>query len=108
MTEEELVDARLASLFADPAAAPDEAFVARIQRATVIEQGIVSMRRAQWRRFAVEALASATVAAVFLMLGGMGPLTLQLGEAALSPAVTASLILVIWFLVELRPAALER
>jgi len=108
MTEDELADARLSALFAVPQGAPDEAFIDRIQRAVLIEERLASARRTAWRRFAVEAAASAAVAATFVLLGRLAPLTLELGEGPLSPAVTGALILGLWFMVELRPAATER
>jgi len=108
MSEDELVDARLAALFAEAETVPDEAFVARVHRAVLIEQRLAAAQRGAWRRFAVEAVASAAVAAAFVLLGRLAPLTLELGESAFSPAVTGALILGLWFMVELRPAAAER
>ena len=108
MTEEERIDARLAALFAEPGAAPDEAFVGRVGRAVLAEQKMAAARRAAWRRFGLEALASAAIAATFVLLGRLAPFAVELDQGPFSPAVAGALVLLLWFAVELRPAAVER
>ena len=108
MTDDDRTDARLAALLAVAEAEPDEAFVARVQRAVLAEQRMAAARSIAWRRFAVEALASAAVATAFVLLGRLAPLTFEFGQGPLSPAAIAALVLAIWFGVELRPAAAER
>ena len=105
MTEDE----RLAALFASPDRAPDEAFVARIERAVRAEQRAAAARRTAWRRFAIECLASAAVVLVFGLLRRLGSAELPLDQFPVAPATAAAmLVLGLWFAVELRPAAIGR
>jgi len=102
-TEDRLIDERLAALFATAQALPDEAFVGRVERAVLAEQRMAAVRKALWRRFGIEAAGSIAVAAAFVLLGRLGPFTLELGEGPFSPAVAAGLALVLWLAVEMRP-----
>lgn len=103
MTEEE----RIAALFAAPERAPDEAFVARVGRALLAEQRMAAARRALWRRFGIEAVASAAVIAAFYWLWRLSP-ALTLDQMPIAPSAAAILVLFLWFAAELRPFALER
>lgn len=107
MNEDEVIDIRLAALLAEPERGPDEAFVGRMHRAVAAEQKIEASRRAAWRRFGYEAVASAAVAVAFVLIGRMGPLEVALGQGPLSPATAGVIILAIWFGVELRPGAMR-
>lgn len=105
MTEDE----RIAALFASPELAPDEGFVARIERAVRAEQRIAAARRAAWRRFAVECAASAAIVTAFDLVWRLGPAELPLAQLPVAPAaLAASLVLALWFAVELRPSATGR
>ncbi len=105
MTEDE----RIAALFASPERAPDEAFVARIERAVHAEQRIGAARRAAWRRFAVECTASAAIITAFDLVWRLGPADLPLAQLPAAPAAAAAtLVLALWFAVELRPSATGR
>ena len=100
-------DDRIAALFAAQQSAPDEAFVARIGRAVRAEQCMAAARRALWRRFAIESVASAAIIAAFYLLWRLSP-ELTLGQMPIAPSAAAILVLFLWFAVELRPAAMER
>lgn len=102
------MDASLAALLALPEAAPDEAFVARVERAVLAEQRMAAVRRRAWRRFAVEALSSAAVVTAFYLVWRLAPAGIAVGELTLAPAMAAILVLGLWFAVELRPAATGR
>lgn len=108
MTEDEAIDARLGALFATPERAPDEAFVARVERAVLAEKKLAAARAAAWRRFRGEAAASVAVVAVFTLLWRLAPEGVALDRLAFGPAAAAVLVLFLWFAVELRPAATGR
>ena len=99
-------DDRIAALFALPERAPDEAFVARIERAVLAEQRVAAARRTAWRRFAAECAASAAIVAVFDLLWRLRPAELPLAQLPAAPAAAAALLVLgLWFAIELRPAA---
>ena len=100
-------DERIAALFASPDRAPDETFVARIERAVRAEQRMAATRRTAWRRFAIECVASAAIVVVFGLLRRLGPAELPLDQFP-PAAAAAMLVLGLWFAVELRPAAIGR
>ena len=105
MTEDE----RIAALFASPDRQPDEAFVARIERAVRAEQRAAAARRLAWRRFAIECMASAAVVVAFGLLRRLGSVEVPLAQFPVAPAAFAAvLVLGLWFAVELRPAAAGR
>ena len=105
MTEDE----RIAALFASPERRPDEAFVARIERAVRAERRAAVARRMAWRRFAIECSASAAIVAAFGLLWRLGAAELPLAQFPVAPAAAAAmLVLGLWFAVELRPAAAGR
>jgi hypothetical protein len=108
MSEDEAIDARLGALFAAPQAAPDEAFVARVERAVLAEKRFAAARAAAWRRFRGEAAASLAVVAAFTLLWRLAPEGLTLDQLAFGPAAAAVVVLFLWFAVELRPAATGR
>lgn len=101
-------DERIAALFAAPERAPDEVFVARIARDVAEERRVAAARRAAWRRFAVECAASAAVITAFWLVWRLGPVELAPEEIPVTPAGIAVIILLLWFAIELRPAATER
>ncbi|HKR25127.1 MAG TPA: hypothetical protein VJS15_07705 [Allosphingosinicella sp.] len=101
-------DERIAALFAASERAPDEVFVARIARDIAEERRVAAARRAAWRRFAVETVASASVIAAFWLLWRLGPAELAPEEIPMTPAGIAVIILLLWFAIELRPAATGR
>jgi len=102
-------DDRIAALFSAPERAPDEAFVARIERAVQAEQRLAATRRAAWRRFAVECAASAAIVTAFDLVWRLGPAELPLAQLPVAPAAAAAaLVLALWFAVELRPSATGR
>ncbi len=107
MIDDNLIDERLTALFAEPAVAPDEAFVGRIQRAVLAEQRIAAARKTLWLRFGIEAAGSVAVTIAFVLLGRLGPFALELGEGPSGPGLAAGLVLLLWLAVELRPAAAE-
>lgn len=108
MTEDEGIDARLTALLATPEAAPDEVFVAKVERAVLAEKRWAAARRRAWRRFAAECVASGAVIAAFYLLWRLAPADLPLGEFPVAPAAAAILVLFLWFGVELRPSATGR
>jgi hypothetical protein len=102
-------DERIAAMFAAPEPAPDEAFVARIERAVRAEQRLAGARLAAWRRFAVECAASAAIVTAFDLVWRLGPAELPLAQLPVAPAAAvAILVLALWFAVELRPSATGR
>ena len=108
MTDEERIDARLCKLLAWSDRAPDEAFVARIHRTVLAEQMMDAARRGTWRRFAVETLGSVSVIAAFYLLWRMAPPDIEIDQLTLAPVMAASLVLFLWFGIELKPAATAR
>ena len=108
MSEEEAIDARLGALLRGTDRAPDEAFVARLERALAAERRMEAQRRAAWRRFAAEAAASVAVAAAFILIGRVAPDAPELGALASSPLPAAGLLLILWMVVAFRPAAAGR
>ena len=108
MTDEERIDARLAALLAAPAAAPDEAFVARIERVVRAEQQFAAARSRAWRRFAAECAASAAMISAFYLLWRLAPAAQPFEPPPIGPAAAALLLLFLWFGVVLRPAATGR
>jgi len=108
MSEDERIDARLGFLFAAEDAEPDEAFVARVERAVLAERRLVTARSAAWRRFRGEVAASLAVLGAFAVLWRLAPEGLTLEQLPFGPAAAAVLLLFLWFAVELRPAATGR
>lgn len=98
-------DEKIAALFAAPERAPDEAFVARVERAVLAEQGMRAARAAAWRRFGVECAASAAIISAFRLLWRLAPAELPLDQLPVGPAAAAILVMGLWFAVELRPSA---
>ncbi|HET9810304.1 MAG TPA: hypothetical protein VFP53_01245 [Sphingomicrobium sp.] len=103
MTED--MDARIAEFLAEPPAAPDEAFVERVNRSVLAERKIVAAQAALWRRFAVESLGSLGIVAAFYLLWRMSPDDLSIDQLTVAPVLAASMVLFLWFGVQLKPAA---
>ena len=99
------IDAKLAELLASPLPPPDEAFAARVDRAVVAEEKIIAAQAAIWRRFAVEALASAAIVGAFYLLWRMAPGDIAIDELTLGPVAAASMILLLWLGTAFKPAA---
>lgn len=108
MSEDERIDAGLAAFFAATETSPDEAFVARVQRAVLAERKLAAARAAAWRRFRGEVAASLAIVGAFALLWRLAPAGLPLEPLAAGPAAAAVLLLFLWFAVELRPAATGR
>jgi hypothetical protein len=101
-------DEKIAALFAESERAPDEAFVARVERAVLAEQRMGAARAATWRRFAVECASSAAIISAFYLLWRLAPAELPLDQLPVGPAAAAILTLGLWFAIELRPSATGR
>ena len=95
----------IGALLRGPDTAPDERFVHLVERRIVAEQRFEAVRLASWRRFAVEAAASAAMLAAFILLYRLAPYGAEGAASTVDPAVAAALIIGLWFAVELRPAA---
>ena len=108
MSDEEALDARIGALLRGADRQPDEAFVARVERALAAERRMEARRRAAWRRFGAEAGASAAVAAAFLLIGRLGPAAQEVDLTNLSPAMAAALLIALWLAVGFRPTLSER
>jgi len=108
MNDDEKMDAQLAAWFAAPERAPDEAFVARMERVLAAERALAAARASAWRRFRGEAAAAIAIVAAFALLWRLAPDGLTLEQLPLGPAAAAVLVLFLWFGVELRPAATGR
>jgi len=106
MSDDDRIDAELTAFFAVPDAAPDEAFVGRIERAVRAEQRMAAARRALWRRFGVETLGSLAVIGVFYLLWRVAPANIEISQLTLGPVAAASLVLLLWLGVGLKPAAM--
>ena len=105
MSEFDRIDERLTALFAAPEAAPDEAFVARVERAVLAERKLAAARASAWRSFRGEAAASVAIVTAFALLWRAAPAGLTLDQIAVDPSAVAMLLLFLWFGIELRPAA---
>ena len=101
MTE---LDAKLEALFATPQAAPDEGFVARVDRAVMAEEKMIAAQAAMWRRFAVELAGSAAVVAAFYLLWKIAPAGADADLVTTAPAIAAGMVLLLWLGVQLKPA----
>jgi hypothetical protein len=105
MTDDRDMDEKLGALLRGIPRAPDEAFVSRMQRLVEAEQRMEAQRRAAWRRFAAEALASTSVALAFVLIARLGPAHAEVDLTALSPAMAAALLIGLWLAVGFRPAS---
>jgi Na+-transporting NADH:ubiquinone oxidoreductase subunit NqrB len=106
MTEQDALDDRLGALLRGAERAPDEAFVARVDRALAAERSMEGQRRAAWGRFGTEAAASAAVGAAFVAIGRAAPAAAALTSPG--PLSAAGLLLILWLFVAFRPAAAGR
>lgn len=107
MTDVESTDTRLRTLFAEPASAPDEAFVARVMLAAAAADSDAARRRAAWRRFVVESVASAAIVLAFCLVWQLSPADLPIEQLPAAPAGAAMLAILMWFGLELRPSAVR-
>jgi len=108
MTDDEAIDAKLGTLLRGPHVAPDQAFVSRVERALIVERRMEERRHAAWRRFGAEAIASAAVAAAFILIGRIGPVGAETDLTILSPAMAAALLIGLWLVVGFRPSLSEK
>jgi hypothetical protein len=98
------IDAYLRDLLGAPDPAPDEAFVARVERAVIAEQKMAAARRTSWQRFAVETCGSLAVIGAFFVLGRMAPGDMEIGRLSVAPMMAAGSLLVLWLGLGIRPA----
>ena len=101
MTDEDRIDAALTAMLATPERAPDDTFIARVERAVLAERKMAAARRAAWRRFAVETIASGAIVAAFYLLWRLSP-ELTLDQLPVAPSAAAILVLFLWLGVEMR------
>ena len=106
MTDDE-IDARLAALMAEPAAAPDPAFADHVVALARFDLVRRRARRRAFARVGREALALVAVLATFVLLARLpsGPAA-GLGDALplASPAMLGVILLGLWALVVNRPS----
>lgn len=105
MIDRDPLEDRLGALLRGPVQKGDALFVARLERRLEAERRMEAARQAAWSRFAREASATAALLVAFILLGRAAPDTAPLVAGAPAPAMAAALLLALWFLVELRPAA---
>jgi hypothetical protein len=108
MRNEEALDAKLGELLKGAERGPDEIFLARMERALVAERRMEARSRLVWRRFAVEVIASIAVAAAFVLIGRAAPAAEEIGLIASGSLPAAGLLLILWMVVEFRPAGAAR
>ena len=109
MTSEGETDLRLAGLLAAPARDPDEHFVLQVRQAMIADQALVAARKSAWRKFRVEMAATGAVVLAFLLLNrGAVALPKDVAIPFYHPAMIGFLLLALWGLVAMRPAAAER
>ncbi|HEY0149260.1 MAG TPA: hypothetical protein VGB70_09660 [Allosphingosinicella sp.] len=103
------IESRLAALLATPERAPDERFVLQVRQALIADQALAAARSKAWRKFAVELAATGAVVLAFWLLNRSGS-ALPEGTAIplYNPAMIGFLLLALWGLVAMRPAAAER
>jgi Na+-transporting NADH:ubiquinone oxidoreductase subunit NqrB len=108
MASDDQTDALLASLLAAPERAPDERFVLQVRQAMIADRALVAARKSAWRKFGVEMAATGAVVLAFLLLNRSGSALPD--DAAIplyNPAMIGFLLLALWALVAMRPAAAE-
>jgi hypothetical protein len=108
MSDRDSLEDQIGALLRGPAPAADTAFVARLERRLEAERRLEDARRGAWSRFAREASATAALLTAFILLGRIAPDAATAAAGASAPALAAALLLALWFLVELRPAAAGR
>jgi hypothetical protein len=109
MTDDRELDEKLGALLRGAPPVPDEAFVSRMQRLIEAERRMEAQRRAAWRRFAAEALASAAIALAFVLVARLDrAVGDEVDLTALSPAMAAALLIGLWLAVGFRPASAEK
>ena len=106
--ENQALEARLGALLRNPERAPDEAFIARVERAVLAEERMAAHRRAAWRRLGSEAAAATAIAAAFLIVGRLTPSAGTVDLTAFGPATAAGMLLLFWMAVGMRPFATGR
>ena len=98
------VDTRLTALFAMPPTPPDEQFVGRVDRAILAEEKMIAAQAAMWRRFAGELFGAAAIVATFYLLWKVAPTGTEIDMQSNGPALAASMVLLLWLVVQLKPA----
>ena len=99
------LDLKLEALLAPPERAPDEAFLAHLEKTVLIEERLRAARRAAWTRFASEMIAAAAALLAFWLLARASPPDSDGLVTLFSPAATALLLLALWVGVSLRPSS---
>ena len=99
------VDTKLAALFATPPTPPDEAFIARVDRAVLAEEKMIAAQAAMWRRFAAELAGATAVVAAFYLLWTIAPDGMAMEAGTSGPALAAGMVILSWLGVQLKPAA---
>ena len=102
---EDATDLRLKALLASPERAPDEGFALGVTRVVLVEERLRASRRTAWRRFAVEMVAAAAAIGAFWLLARATPPDSDRIVPLFSPASAGLMLLALWVLVSLRPAA---
>ena len=97
------IDLKLAGLLKAPERGPDEAFVARVRQAVLVEQRLAAARRAAWRRFAGEMAGVAAALAAWWPLARMTPADSEGLIPLVSPAAAGLVMLALLVLVSYRP-----
>lgn len=98
------LDAKLQALFASLPTPPDESFVARVDRAVMAEEKMIAAQAAMWRRFGIELVGAAAVVAAFYLLWKIAPTGMETDLTTTAPAMAASMVLLLWLGVQLKPA----
>ncbi|HEY7809625.1 MAG TPA: hypothetical protein VIA98_04515 [Allosphingosinicella sp.] len=106
MATDHETDLVLANLLAPPQREPDERFVLQVRHAMIADQALAAARKSAWRNFGVEMVATGAVVLAFLLLNRGAP-ALPKGAAIplYNPAMIGFLLLALWGLVAMRPAA---
>lgn len=102
------MDSDLKSLFAGPAAAPDEAFVKRIEHAVRAEQRMLSAQTATRRRFLVDVAGTFAVMAAFFLIWKTTPTEFVTDALSQAPGLAAVMLLLMWLVVQARQMATAR
>ncbi|HEX8579210.1 MAG TPA: hypothetical protein VF655_06400 [Allosphingosinicella sp.] len=106
MANDHETDPVLANLLTAPEREPDERFVLQVRHAMIADQALAAARASAWRKFGVEMAATGAVVLAFLLLNRGGSAFPE-GAAIpfYHPAMVGFLLLALWGVVAMRPAA---